>query len=264
MTTLQESAMRKALELGKQYAKCLMMNQAPFDEALAALAQQVEQQPVCACCGIPAGDVHMSTCQSGKWPSRVSNGDTAAPAPVAQAPFNESDAAMWLTKNKLTMHETLSAAPVAQEPVAMLFGTLPVYDKSAPQPAQTKQVLENLEQLTAPQPAQPVGPNIQNYLEKDNRLSDDEILSIAHRKATRYTHAVAPGQVTYGFSVTHLLDFARAVLEENPKHLVAAQPKTCETCAHFEQGKLPGVRIHDETCYGCRQYYGSQWEARNE
>lgn len=42
-------------------------------------------------------------------------------------------------------------------------------------------------------------------------LSDDEITAIAHRKATRYTHAVAPGQVTYGFSVMHLLDFARAV-----------------------------------------------------
>lgn len=46
MTTLQEAAMRKALELGKKYAKCLMMNQAPFDEALAALAQQGEQQQV--------------------------------------------------------------------------------------------------------------------------------------------------------------------------------------------------------------------------
>ena len=78
----QEAAMRKALELGKKYAKCLMMNQAPFDEALAALAQQGE--PVCAGCGIPVGDVHMSTCKSGKWPSRVSNGDTAAPAPQAQ------------------------------------------------------------------------------------------------------------------------------------------------------------------------------------
>ena len=49
-----------------------------------ALAQQREQQPVCHGCGIPAGDVHMSTCKSGKWPSRVSNGDTAAPAPVEQ------------------------------------------------------------------------------------------------------------------------------------------------------------------------------------
>lgn len=45
----------------------------------AALAQQGE--PVCSGCGIPAGNVHMSTCKSGKWPSRVSNGDTAAPAP---------------------------------------------------------------------------------------------------------------------------------------------------------------------------------------
>ena len=49
-----------------------------------ALAQQGEQQPVCHGCGIPAGDVHMSTCKSGKWPSRVSNGDTAAPAPACQ------------------------------------------------------------------------------------------------------------------------------------------------------------------------------------
>ena len=48
------------------------------------MAQQVEQQPVCHGCGIPAGDVHMSTCKSGKWPSRVSNGDTAAPAPACQ------------------------------------------------------------------------------------------------------------------------------------------------------------------------------------
>ena len=47
------------------------------------LAQHREQQPVCHGCGIPAGDVHMSTCKSGKWPSRVSNGDTAAQAPVA-------------------------------------------------------------------------------------------------------------------------------------------------------------------------------------
>lgn len=51
-----------------------------FAAASAPVAQHGEQ-PVCHGCGIPAGDVHMSTCQSGKWPSRVSNGDTAAPAP---------------------------------------------------------------------------------------------------------------------------------------------------------------------------------------
>ena len=48
-----------------------------------ALAQQ-GKQPVCHGCGIPAGDVHMSTCKSGKWPSRVTIADTAAPAPQAQ------------------------------------------------------------------------------------------------------------------------------------------------------------------------------------
>lgn len=52
------------------------------DGIAAAPAPQAQQgEPVCHGCGIPAGDVHMSTCKSGKWPSRVSNGDTAAPAP---------------------------------------------------------------------------------------------------------------------------------------------------------------------------------------
>jgi len=52
-----------------------------------ALAQHGEKQPVCHGCGIPAGGLHMSTCKSGKWPSRVSNGDTAAPAPQQDGTF---------------------------------------------------------------------------------------------------------------------------------------------------------------------------------
>ena len=80
MTTLQEAAQYRSLyELTgdiKDFNTMLVPR--------TALAQQGEQQPVCHGCGIPAGDVHMSTCKSGKWPSRVSNGDTAAPAPVAQ------------------------------------------------------------------------------------------------------------------------------------------------------------------------------------
>ena len=35
----------------------------------------------------------------------------------------------------------------------------------------------------------------------------------------------------------------------------------CHTCANYQQGKLPGVRIHDETCYECRSYWGNKWEA---
>lgn len=42
-----------------------------------------------------------------------------------------------------------------------------------------------------------------------------------------------------------------------------AQPMTdpCKTCSHFKKGNLPGVRIHDETCYECRSYWGNKWEA---
>ena len=103
--------------------------QAELNELRSALAQQGE--PVCAGCGIPAGDVHMSTCKSGKWPSRVSNGDTAAPAAQAQ--------------------------PVAQP-------------------------------LT----------------------------------------------------------------------------NSCHTCDHYQQGKRPGVSIHDDTCYGCSEYYANKWEAKSD
>ena len=105
MTTLQEAAQNalEALErIGKDFV-CRSAHHAKKDQHSAfaecpvvvrhtdaikdlrsALAQHGEQQPVCHGCGIPAGDVHMSTCKSGKWPSRVSNGDTAAPAPQAQ------------------------------------------------------------------------------------------------------------------------------------------------------------------------------------
>ncbi len=37
--------------------------------------------------------------------------------------------------------------------------------------------------------------------------------------------------------------------------------KPCHACAHYQQGKRPGVSIHDETCYGCSEYYTNKWEA---
>ena len=27
------------------------------------------------------------------------------------------------------------------------------------------------------------------------------------------------------------------------------------------EGMRPGVSIHDETCYGCSEYYANKWEA---
>lgn len=80
MTTLQEAA-RKALASLELYDHEDLASCEARHELRTALAQQREQQPVCHGCGIPAGGLHMSTCKSGKWPSRVSNGDTAAPAP---------------------------------------------------------------------------------------------------------------------------------------------------------------------------------------
>ena len=152
MTTLQEAAMRQAIAALEESKRHLTdaMREAAIDRLCDALAQQVEQ--VCAGCGIPAGDVHMSTCKSGKWPSRVSNGDTAAPAPQAQ-------------------------------------------DKS------------------------------------DNYLSG------------------------YCTGRTDLLK------EQSAQPVAQPLAKTCDTCAHYQQGKHPGVSIHDETCYECRSYWGNKWEA---
>lgn len=90
-------------------------------------------------------------------------------------------------------------APQAQEPAQQKAMPFVPWSKEA----------EMMESWAAPQPAQDVPETNCGNIKRE--LTDDEILSIAHRKATRYTHAVASGQVTYGFSVLHLLDFARAI-----------------------------------------------------
>ena len=114
--------------------------------------------------------------------------------------------------------------------------------KAAPQPAQECKPLcelcvkrgynfcANVAQTTpiTVQSAQPVAQQDHIPDAGEMVLSDDEILTIAHRKATRYTHAVAPGQVTYGFAVAHLLDFVRAVLEE----------KTAQPVAHYDKTEM--------------------------
>ncbi len=199
MTTLQEAAMRKALEAletcsyGDYSAKHVVdpsfdgdAVEAAIESLKAALAQQGE--PVCAGCGIPAGDVHMSTCKSGKWPSRVSNGDTAAPAPAQDVP-------------------------------GVGFGNMPT-----------------------------------KFLANGTRFK----LSFDTR-----------GKVSSLWNFMDELDdrWVALVAAEDDCHLQSAQPvaqplaKTCDTCAHYQQGKHPGVSIHDETCYECSEYYGSRWEA---
>ena len=99
MTTLQEAAQAamKYIRSTADYKAGHPVAIEAAEDLSDALAQQVEQQPVCHGCGIPVGDVHMSTCKSGKWPSRVSNGDTAAPAqkPVAYITQTEQGPMVW-------------------------------------------------------------------------------------------------------------------------------------------------------------------------
>ena len=128
MTTLQEAAQAamKYIRSTADYKAGHPVAIEAAEDLSDALAQQGEQQPVCHGCGIPAGDVHMSTCKSGKWPSRVSNGDTAAPAPVAQQGEQQQVVkevvvhadyrAMWqeVTRQNQQLCAALSAAPAPQ------------------------------------------------------------------------------------------------------------------------------------------------------
>lgn len=48
-----------------------------------------------------------------------------------------------------------------------------------------------------------------------DELTDERILELAHRKATKYTHAVlVTGGPAFTFSKTHIVDFARAIEKE--------------------------------------------------
>ena len=64
----------------------------------------------------------------------------------------------------------------------------------------------------------------------------------------------------YAFSARSNLYTAAPAPQAQP----VAQPLTnsCHTCDHYQQGKRPGVSIHDDTCYGCSEYYANKWEAK--
>ena len=48
-----------------------------------------------------------------------------------------------------------------------------------------------------------------------DELTDERILELAHRKATKYTHAVlVTGGPAFTFSKAHIVDFARAIEKE--------------------------------------------------
>ena len=129
-----------------------------IDDALrTALAQQGEQQPVCHGCGIPAGDVHMSTCKSGKWPSRVSNSDAAAPAPQAQ----QGEPVAWAIYDKRGGSKSIHWAEQHTDGNAEMYNAVPLYKAApAPQAQHSQYGSEDLQalilaKLTAPQAQEP-------------------------------------------------------------------------------------------------------------
>ena len=231
MTTLQEAAQAamKYIRSTADYKAGHPVAIEAAEDLSDALAQQGEQQPVCHGCGIPAGDVHMSTCKSGKWPSRVSNGDTAAPAP------QPSQGAVTRRKIFVCAHcDGIYADQTVTQCDCMEGTGADFVEGFAEYPA-------------ALQSAQPVAQQDHIPDAGEMVLSDDEILTIAHRKATRYTHAVAPGQVTYGFAVAHLLDFVRAVLEEKTAQPVA-QP--------LSDSEIEKLREKTFSTYNIAQLFG--------
>lgn len=49
------------------------------------------------------------------------------------------------------------------------------------------------------------------WIEHSEPLSNQDIYDVAHRKATRFTHTAKASEVMYGFSESHIIDFARAL-----------------------------------------------------
>ena len=197
---------------------------------------------------------------------------------------------LFVTKNsvadfKLGYMAALAAAP-AQKPVAYITQTeqgpmvwtqemydeactycddgefpVPLYTAAPAPQAQSEKELE-FGFDTAPQPAQDVpevgfGNMPPKFLANGTRFK----LSFDTR-----------GRVSSLWTFMDELDgrWVALVAAEDDCHLQSAQlvtqplAKTCDTCAHYQQGKHPGVSIHDETCYECRSYWGNKWEAKSD
>jgi len=65
-----------------------------------------------------------------------------------------------------------------------------------------------------------------------SKLSDEKILELAHRRATKYTHRTTPGEAAYGFTAQHLIDFVRHDIE------AAVRAELAETTVSLGVGKF--------------------------
>lgn len=115
-------------------------------------------------------------------------------------------------------------------------------------------VIVRADAITAPQPAQPSEPA-------------QPVAQPAWTTSTQVLEARAEAEKRLNAQLRKAMDampIAQPVAQPNIQNQIVkdiSRHEPCHTCAHYQQGKLPGVRIHDETCYECRSYWGNKWEA---
>ena len=175
-------------------------------------------------------------CDDGEFPVPLY---TAAPAPQAQDKSDNYLSGYCTGRTDLLKEQSAQQESACPECHCHFIGsdvTTPGSTRlvnTAPQPAHTN---EDAARFKA-----------QHQFLEWNRQQDESLVKIAHE---------------YGVFEKAIELYKEALQSAQP----VAQPlaKTCDTCAHYQQGKRPGVSIHDETCYGCSEYYANKWEAKSE
>jgi len=231
MTTLQE-AVKKFIEATKldriEFEDWPRDSQTAFESLRTALAQQGERQPVAWY--EYNQDLDAWFLAYGHNPKAKTRplvfGDTAAPVPQT-APV------VWVWNPASIEWEKVRAFGHWQQGALYAFGPTQPEPLAAPAPA-PQQVERQGEQA---KPAAYITPTEQGQMVWTPEMYDEACTYCDDGEFPVPLYTVAPAP--------------------------QAQPMTdpCKTCSHFKEGNLPGVRIHDETCYECRSYWGNKWEA---
>jgi hypothetical protein len=184
--TLQEALNADGCERLRDFYNVGPVQRASVESFIEALAQQGE--PVAYCYVQKSTSVDVLTFDDA--PNDAVEG-TLFPLYPAPQPAQQPVAFYDFQKHGFRWADN---TVVGQVPVAVMVEPMALYAAPAPQPGH----IVGVDKMVS----QPVSP-----------LSDDEILTIAHRKATRYTCTAHSNEATYGFSVTHLIDFANSIME---------------------------------------------------
>ena len=261
MTTLQEAAMRKALEALEAPTPGAITGSAEswsiwydkrfiaMEELRTALAQQGERQPVAWY--EYNQDLDAWFLAYGHNPKAKTRplvfGDTAAPVPQT-APV------VWVWNPASIEWEKVRAFGHWQQGALYAFGPTQPEPLAAPAPA-PQQVERQGEQA---KPAAYITPTEQGQMVWTPEMYDEACTYCDDGEFPVPLYTATPRPTSGDYALGYAEGFNDAC-----KPAPQAQPMTnpCKTCSHFQEGKLPGVRIHDETCYECRSYWGNKWEA---